>query len=95
MKQLLSLIVMLIISTAAIEATAAPRCRAITKKGTQCKRKARHKGYCKQHWIIINTPKAKLCKARTNRGIQCSRKRQAGSDYCWQHARKYAASSQR
>jgi len=25
------------------------RCQAITKKGTQCKRKARNKGYCWQH----------------------------------------------
>jgi hypothetical protein len=32
---------------------------------------------------------ASLCGATTNKGTRCKRGQQAGSTYCWQHARMY------
>jgi hypothetical protein len=59
------------------------RCKATTKKGTQCKRNAKAGSeFCWQHQKI---PDAKRCKANTKAGKRCSRKAQIGSEYCWQH----------
>jgi hypothetical protein len=32
-------------------------------------------------------PRSTRCQATTKKGTQCSRRAQAGSSYCWQHAR--------
>lgn len=37
---------------------------------------------------------AQQCQATTKKGTQCKRNAQAGSVYCWQHARMYDNSSQ-
>jgi hypothetical protein len=61
------------------------RCKAITKKGTQCKRNAKEgKEYCWQHEKV---PADERCKAITKKGTQCSRKAKSANGYCTQHAK--------
>lgn len=68
------------------------RCKAITKKGTQCSRRGRVdcNGFCKQHknYTVVSagTPESSTqqCKALTKSGTQCSRTAKQDG-YCKQH----------
>ncbi|MCZ7558075.1 MAG: DUF5763 domain-containing protein [Bacteroidia bacterium] len=61
------------------------RCKAVTQKGTQCKRDAKEgKEYCWQHETV---PAGDRCKAITKKGTQCSRKAKTADGYCTQHAK--------
>ena len=68
------------------------RCKAITKKGTQCSRRGRVdcNGFCKQHknYTVVSagTPESSTqqCKALTKSGTQCSRTAKTNG-YCKQH----------
>lgn len=85
MKNILSILLVLLISMVSADALAQSQCKAITKKGTQCSRTAKRDGLCTQHWKMKNMPAAERCKATTREGKQCSRKKSDGSNYCWQH----------
>ena len=85
MKNILSILLVLLISMVSADAVAQSQCKATTKKGTQCSRQAKRDGLCTQHWNIKYRPAAERCQATTRAGKQCNRKKLPGSSYCWQH----------
>lgn len=85
MKNILSILLVLLIFMVSADAVAQSQCKATTKKGTQCSRQAKRDGLCTQHWKMKNMSAAERCQATTRAGKQCSRKKSTGSNYCWQH----------
>lgn len=79
-KLLIASIAIAMLSHAAIGQQTAPRCKALTKKGTQCTRAATEGDYCKQH-----NPAAIRCAGKTKTGEPCKLLPQEGSKYCWRH----------
>lgn len=85
MKKVLSILLMLMCIS--LGASAAIKCKAVTKKGTQCTRVAKKSGYCTQHYKIYvegEVTKANQCKHLTHSGTRCSRNA-VKDGYCAQH----------
>lgn len=52
MKRIISLLLAAVLTLSFV--AEAQRCQATTMRGTQCKREAKHNGYCTQHWKSVN-----------------------------------------
>lgn len=86
MKKLLLITALLASTFAMSQTTQKVQCKAITAKGTQCKRMAVINGYCRQH-----DPSAKRCSATTKAGKPCRNLAIKGSDKCSVHLKNTSA----
>jgi len=77
MKSLL-IAIALLASTSLAAQTA--QCKATTKAGTQCTRKAKADGFCTLH-----NPATIHCAGKTKAGKPCGRLPMTGSKYCFTH----------
>ena len=66
------------------------QCRAVTKSGNRCKRRAAPgKRYCHQHASDVKPKKpAARCRSMTEDGSQCESKPAEGGNYCEKHLDK-------
>ena len=94
MKRAFFLIALLLAMAVRAEEPSAPKqekervqCQAVTKSGSQCKRRAAEgKRYCRQHASNVKPKKAPArCRAVTDNGRQCDAKPVEGSNYCEKH----------
>ncbi len=63
------------------------QCRAVTKSGNRCKRRAAPgKHYCRQHASDVTPKKPETrCRAITDDGKRCESKPVEGKNYCEKH----------
>jgi hypothetical protein len=80
MKRILIASLMLLSAIGADAQQQQAKCKAITKKQTQCTRKAVINGYCKQH-----DPKAKRCAGNKQDGTPCTMVVKDGQNFCYHH----------